>query len=479
MKNDKTVLVYLPMPKGSSWRGEGIAQVVEKIIENTSDVNWTIMSNAEILQQASDALSSVENVNYLNFETRSQLVPSQKVKQYIEISFKDVQEHNRLVNQYILNLKIFRVIKKFMARLKWLVGNTFYSFIYSKSFYEKFDYVWVPSPVVPISSNIPKNKLLISFWDPFVFEYSAFDEFTKKYFYFRFSKSLNDCNKIITQSNMNFDYLTNVLNVDRSKIAVCPLATGDMTNFVNEAWDNARETNQLVKYWPNKTYQRFVKLGSVPKTQLSNVAFKTRSLVLEEYAKELTNKSELWRLEKRLGPNAKIFVISTQSRPHKGIHNIFQIIDKLVKLNPDYYFIFTGNVHVYLKKFPQLNENIIQVSRVSNEQLAFLYKIADIAIHPSFVEGGLGTGPQFEASSVGTPCIVNYGRHIKEAERYFATSLNEIHSNFLDIEETIHKIGDVLNNEKTAKENVKKLMQNKISWASVGKSFSQIIDKDV
>ncbi|MDA7799861.1 glycosyltransferase [Alphaproteobacteria bacterium] len=475
MKINKEVLIFLPLPAQLSWRGEGIAQVVEKTVANTKGVNWTIMSNKSIIEEASQSLRSVQNVNFTTFGKSKKPNSNNKTSQKIEVEFADFAKTNKsalVLSRFLFATKFHRL----WDFVSWLAKFYLANFQEKRSNYASYDYVWVPTPIVLVSKKIPKTKLIFSFWDPFVFEYSSFPDITKHYLFYSFSKKFLNCAGIITQSKANLDYLENILGMDPSKISVLPLAAGDVSDLVSDEMYGARAQNKLVKYWPERKYEIYKTKVKKPVEKVNTLSWKMRNTVMSKYMQELKNKSEIWRLEKRLGNGSKVCVISTQNRPHKGLHNMFQIIDKLTKLNTNLYFVFTGDVSSYLKKFPQLHENVIQLSRITNEQLAYLYVVSDIAIHPSFVEGGLGTGPQFEASSVGTPCLVNYGRHIKEAEEYFEVSFTNIYANFVDNDETVNKILAILTDDKLAQENINHLRQHQISWISYGEKFNHILN---
>jgi len=62
----------------------------------------------------------------------------------------------------------------------------------------------------------------------------------------------------------------------------------------------------------------------------------------------------------------------------------------------------------------QSNRDIVSMPDLPRDVHAAFYHCAELAIHPSIFEGGLGVFPFYEAVSVGTPCIMASGPHASE-----------------------------------------------------------------
>jgi len=92
-------------------------------------------------------------------------------------------------------------------------------------------------------------------------------------------------------------------------------------------------------------------------------------------------------------------------------------------------------------------DNIFEIIRVSNKQHAMLYQISDLVIHPSFVEGGLRTYPQYEAASLNVPCLSQIGRHTKELNALYNNKLENVFCDFTNIKIALEKINILLNDE--------------------------------
>ncbi|HGH8112544.1 TPA: glycosyltransferase family 1 protein, partial [Vibrio cholerae] len=104
---------------------------------------------------------------------------------------------------------------------------------------------------------------------------------------------------------------------------------------------------------------------------------------------------------------------------------------------------------------------------------ASLYLMSDIVLHPSNVEGGLGAYPQYEASSVGKPSLINTGRHVNEmAEEGFDVDL--LSSNFVNTKETVDKIEKLINSEEYMRQNIDAINRLKISWKESASNYENV-----
>jgi glycosyltransferase involved in cell wall biosynthesis len=123
--------------------------------------------------------------------------------------------------------------------------------------------------------------------------------------------------------------------------------------------------------------------------------------------------------KRKADPLLKTIFISTQYRPHKGLDEFLEIARQLVQganRSFRYQFIFTAFLPESVKEhFPELREQLHELTRLSNRDHALIYQLSDLVVHPSHAEGGALPYPLFEAASVGVPCLVNRGRHLDEA----------------------------------------------------------------
>jgi glycosyltransferase involved in cell wall biosynthesis len=102
--------------------------------------------------------------------------------------------------------------------------------------------------------------------------------------------------------------------------------------------------------------------------------------------------------------------------------------------------------------------------------------MSDLVLHPSYVEGGLGVYPQFEAASVGTPCLVNVGRHVLE-QRSDRTLIAKTTSDFVNLNRTIEKIEDLMQSENERILNIKESESLRVSWKASSERYADIFKK--
>jgi len=448
------------MPNNIGWRGEGIAQVIEKIIEYTPEVKWILMLNERASLELANDLSHCKNIKFLQ-KSNKRYVP-------IEVDFSDINYNTNTIFSVVIS--IIRKIKiiKYIQYLIYLLKIKILKYYLFR--FDDYDFIWIPSPIVPIPKKNYKKKIIFSFWDPFVFEYSSFNSHIKTFFYYKLSRGLNKSDIIITQSTTNKNYLSSILNQESKRISVVRLANGSLESLINNKMLEAKKHKNYIAGWPQRTFGIWLKSKKVA-INLNSLLFLNKNKIINNLIDELNNKSQLFRLQNRCDNDTKIILISTQNRPYKGFSIIFKIIEKILNNTPNTYFIFTGDTSAEIKKHPHLSENIINISRVSNKQLAYLYLISDLVLHPSYVEGGLGSSPQFEACSVGTPCLVNYGRHTQEGAKYFNLDNSSYVCNFNNINDTHYKILLLLNNTKIREQNIEEISRGKISWEKVAIDF--------
>jgi glycosyltransferase involved in cell wall biosynthesis len=127
--------------------------------------------------------------------------------------------------------------------------------------------------------------------------------------------------------------------------------------------------------------------------------------------------------------NVTYVVVSTQDRPTKNIALIVTAIARLIRrhfigckilmttpLSPDANWTDLPQTVSGLG----LDLDVLSMPTLPREVHAALYHCAALAVHASFLEGIVGTLPFFEAVSVGTPCLMADGPHVRELLRHFA-----------------------------------------------------------
>ncbi len=122
--------------------------------------------------------------------------------------------------------------------------------------------------------------------------------------------------------------------------------------------------------------------------------------------------------------DSKYFVVSTQDRVTKNIGLAVEATLKLLRRDmQDVKMITTAPIHwgqAWTRLPSLIEDNMLMMDVVSMHDLprpahAALYHCAQLAVHPSFFEGGQSVFPFFEALSVGCPCIMARGPHTEEA----------------------------------------------------------------
>lgn len=116
-------------------------------------------------------------------------------------------------------------------------------------------------------------------------------------------------------------------------------------------------------------------------------------------------------------------VVSTQDRTTKNIVAVARALRRLVREEfEDLFVITTAPIHygATWTLLPQylsdsgLQHHLISLSGLPRDVHAALYHCAAVTVHPSLFEGGLGPFPFYESVSVGTPCLMALGPHVRE-----------------------------------------------------------------
>jgi glycosyltransferase involved in cell wall biosynthesis len=117
------------------------------------------------------------------------------------------------------------------------------------------------------------------------------------------------------------------------------------------------------------------------------------------------------------------FVVSTQDRVSKNIGLAAEAAEQLVRSGQlDIKMITTAPINwgdtwtrlPSLVEQYQLQHDVLSMHDLPRPAHASFYHCAQLAVHPSFFEGGQGVFPFYEALSVGCPCIMADGPHTAE-----------------------------------------------------------------
>ena len=448
------IAIWIPLRPGSSWRGEGIAQTVENIISNLSPrTTCTLVVSREHTSDLVGLIEKCPNVKLVTLgfskgrevEITPESIPNSSIFQlaFSKMKLNRVKKAQATIRNigYILALYTFTMLQRmglFLPQCKT---------------------VWIPTPIIPYSYLL-KGRKIFSFWDPFVFEYRDFSDISSA-LYKHFKNIYKYATEIITQSESNRDFLESVFRPGSARIHVVNNGSPDFSPFLSEFESiGSRNYRDIIKKWNRPSYFAPDYESAYDKLIADNI-----------------NKTVLWRLSKKiLSSNDKIIMISTQLRPYKGFGVLFEVLDGLIKQEGKYryHIITTSEVPSWIKeKYPLLYERLHEIIRVSNKQLAQLYYMTDLVLHPSYVEGGLGVYPQFEAASVGTPSLVNIGRHIlehgKEGSPPLHTSID-----FVNTKATIETIERLMNSQSEQQFNIMESKELAISWKDSAKKYDDI-----
>ena len=380
-------------------------------------------------------------------------------------------ENFKSLEIYLKPKSIFRnkfdKLIRYISKIIWISSQ---KFLYPFKLWLIFqnDVIFNPSPSFTLFTKL--RPMVFGFWDPFVFEHAAFGKNRKNLminFWYKFS-FLSDF--IVTQSEANKTYLKNTWKIKDEKIFVIRLGTPDYEEILNKFLTKIPDKNinrlNILQYWPMRKILAPSKQGAI-------------NLVSSEFI----NKSVLFRLHQNIKPNSKIFIVSTQYRIYKGYEALFALFDNLIKKNPQYDFnlILTSELPEKLRnqftgKYTWAVPKLYEFSRVTNLQHACLYKLSDIALHPSNLEGGPTMYPASEAASLGVPSLTNSGRHTDELIRSDGSYLKDNIADFSAIDITSERIMKILDNEDTAIKNVENISNAKINWKISSQKYCELFE---
>lgn len=460
MSDQQEHVVWLPLRPGSSWRGEGIAQTVENILTHApAETKFCVVVSKDHAPDLQKVLERHPNVRVrpINFGTRRKKKP-------IELTVSSRESIGLLeFAASKFRLPRFEGVAHRWALLKYTITLYWLYFLQRRGWFLRGRKVyWFPAPIIPGTEHLRASKLC-SFWDPFVFEYREFSRVAPVLLR-KFRTHFGEAALISTQSQANKDYLTRVLKLDPSKISVVHNGSPSYAHFLPRLEAIGRRNAEgLLDAWSPSNYSG----GSL-------------HAVREQMTKDLVNKSILWRLlQKMQQPQDRILMISTQLRPYKGFGALLELMNHLVSNETTfrYQFVFTAKVPTEAKeKYPLLYERIHEILRVPAFQHAILYYIADLVLHPSYVEGGLGVYPQFEAASVGTPALVNVGRHVRE-QTSDGIAPPHTSTEFSDVSATAEKINNLMSSEALREVNLRETRSLIVEWKTSSKQYANMFDR--
>ena len=446
------VMIFMPFSPKSNWRGEGIAQTIESIIRYSADkITYTLVVGSHVEKEVTEELSKEITSN------RLKLIP-------IGFNKKKIDREKDSFVAYRISCLLFYLSLGF-----FIIKQAFFSFLRIS----KYHFTFVPSPLLSIVASIFSKKMAISFWDPFVLEYPhAFSESFRLLIVKLLKYGVHSADVVITQSNTNKNYLIRFFGLDSKKIKVIENGHPDYRCYL---YDQAITTENIMMAWDNK--KEFVSDSRMKLYYHYLIKKKThRSL------KDNLKKNVLHRLITKDSPKeSKIIVISTQYRPYKGFESLFLVCDSLIKKYYSQYkfkFLFTGSVPlVFYQKYAWANALVFEMQRLESRQHAYIYSIADLVIHPSFVEGGMGTYPMFEAASLNVPSLSNMGRHMLELQKKYEEDIDVLCIDLIDIEAASEKIFMLLTNTELRKHNVSLTNSVRTFWEDSGKKYQDLFEE--
>lgn len=400
------VAIWLPLPASAGWRGEGIVQTVEHMLENVPQQD-TRLEFELVVSPAHASLVDREFRHHPRVRIRPLplLTRRGRKRKFTAEQIKEGFVDPTLLHHLRAKAHAFRQSLPFLPRndfFRYGVVLAFYVLLQRLGLLFRNRIFWFPSPLIPLTSML-RGARVCSFWDPFIFEYGAYHGVGHK-LYPMFLRHISRADHIITPSVFNRDYLREVLDVPANKITLIANGSPDYSKYALTKSGPADDIGDQV-------------LSRFGRREFSGPLY----AVQEHYIEQALAKSVLMRLlaKRKADPTLKTLFISTQYRPHKGLDEFLEVARQLVQRDDRtfrYQFVFTAFLPESVKEnFPELREQLHELTRLSNRDHALIYQLSDLVIHPSHVEGGSMPYPLFEAASVGVPCLVNRGRHLDEA----------------------------------------------------------------
>lgn len=424
MALDEKIAIWIPMRPFSKWSGEGISRTIERIIEKASqNLHFEIVCLQPHASEIKENLVWHDNVSFSK-------IPAPKTKPFASL-------------EYYLPATILKCLRYFALIPIYGIYVLFCLWYRIRMTLRKdIKKIWCPTFASLFSTANFRKEKIVNFWDGFVFEYPGFEDIVLPVFR-RLERLLNSADTIITQSDHNKDYLNQVLDIPGDKIIVIPNPFPDLSDLVsNNALDDIRrDRRSILTHWHKK--------------KKPGIADRIKASVHKSFLKRLADETD---------ENSFLIMMSTQVRPYKGMEVLFANLNRFLSDHPDYdiRMIVTGDLEKFIHKnkvdFPWVFRNVYILSRVSSKNLALLYTLADLVMHPSYAEGGHGVYPMFEGASVGTPCLANKGRHMDELVRYHP-NLKESVVDYLKYDDFAEKLRKSIDDKKYRDKLVKNVLQ--------------------
>jgi glycosyltransferase involved in cell wall biosynthesis len=443
-KKDKVkVLVFIPLPLYAKWKGEGITQTVENIIADSSErVEYTLFISRHCLQEIDPKIKEKVKIITMGWNNNSIGTKSAKVLRVFYRLF------------FVLYLCIYTLTTVLLSCV-------------SKN---NYDVVYVPTPLLTKFAILQCKEVVTAFWDPFVLEFCGFSSWIKKLILTEVSFALYHSDAIITQSIVNKEFMIDYMHISTKKIFTIRNGVPDFHSLLP---DNKIDKAYIFKKW-----------GNYPMNKKSNILLEFYEFFFR-VIKESTNKINLCVLHRLLSKDSdkevKIITVSTQNRPYKQINLLFRVLDLLIKKNSHQFrfkLVFTCDISEKLLELYPWSYGLIHViRRVTNEQLAIIYKLSSLVIHPSIAEGGAGTYPMFEAASLQVPSLSQMGRHMIELQEYNNIAIDDLTLDLLADEESCKKIMELLTNKEKIKRNINMINSMRIEWSNVRKEYENVFIK--
>jgi len=454
------IVVWVPLSPSVVW-ADGIGRTIENVLKNLpSNILCDLVVSKHHYIELVEIFNGYQNIKIksigLGFKKKQIIVtPGRHASSNGVVSF--------IAQKIGFPLKIIKKFDCFVKKVKYAIDLVLYSLLQRANlFLPNCQILWFPVPFISALSLL-KGKKVFSFWDPFVFEYREFSDINHNIL-MKLNAIFYSSNYVITQSEANKDFLVNVLQIDSDEIEVVNNGSPSYANFMDEfSYIGKRNKNDLLIKWLKDKY-----------------ISENESIATNKLTHDLINKAVLWRLlSKLVMPEDKVLMISTQIRPYKGFGLLLKFLDKLVSEEKSfkYHIIFTAVLSKNEKdRYPLIYERIHEITRVSDSQHALLYYISDLVLHPSFVEGGLGVYPQFEAASLGIPCLVNTGRHTFEQS---PTGDNMLYHavDFTKVDKLIFLVNELMSSSEKRSLNIKETLRLAIPWQESAKKYGEIFSR--
>lgn len=175
--------------------------------------------------------------------------------------------------------------------------------------------------------------------------------------------------------------------------------------------------------------------------------------------------------------------LATQDRVTKNVGRAAEAIHRMVRRDrQNIKLITTAPVHsgATWTLFPgvvegqQTQRDILSLPDLPREVHAALFHCAAVVIHPTFYEGIVGTLTFYEAVSIGTPCIMGVGPHVRELMET-APELSALTFDPYDIEAMIALVRDVLSDPDKAWNSQVPAYENRRrrGWDQVARAYAE------